>query len=88
MRFHAILDDEVGIYDEDKSGDPVYNFSYVDQIYDGLLANGVRPYVELWFMPTKLASRKASGLLVSSDRCAARGLGQVGRFDGEVSRST
>jgi xylan 1,4-beta-xylosidase len=56
VRFHAIFDDEVGVYDEDASGNPVYNFSYVDQIYDGLLANGVRPYVELSFMPKKLAS--------------------------------
>ena len=58
VRFHAILHDEVGIYDEDKLGKPLYNFSYVDQIYDGLLANGVRPFVELSFMPRKLASRK------------------------------
>ncbi len=59
VRFHAILHDEIGIYDEDKQGNPTYNFSYVDQIYDGLLANGVRPYVELSFMPRKLASRQA-----------------------------
>jgi xylan 1,4-beta-xylosidase len=59
VRFHAIFHDEVGIYDEDKLGNPVYNFSYVDQIYDGLLANGVRPFVELSFMPRKLASRQA-----------------------------
>lgn len=57
VRFHAILHDEVGVYDEDSHGKPVYNFSYVDQIYDGLLANGVRPFVEISFMPSKLASR-------------------------------
>ena len=59
VRFHAIFHDEIGIYDEDKRGNPVYNFSYVDQVYDGLLANGVRPFVELSFMPRKLASREA-----------------------------
>jgi len=37
VRFHAILHDEVGVYNEDEHGNPVYNFSYVDQIYDGLL---------------------------------------------------
>jgi xylan 1,4-beta-xylosidase len=58
VRFHAILDDEVGIYNEDKHGAVRYNFSYVDQVYDGLLENGVRPFVELSFMPGKLASRK------------------------------
>jgi xylan 1,4-beta-xylosidase len=57
VRFHAIFHDEVGVYDEDAQGNPVYNFSYVDQVYDGLLANGVRPFVEISFMPKKLAAR-------------------------------
>ncbi len=57
VRFHAIFHDELGVYDEDAQGQPVYNFSYIDQIYDGLLDNGVRPYVEISFMPKKLASR-------------------------------
>jgi xylan 1,4-beta-xylosidase len=56
VRFHAILHDEAGVYDEDSRGSPIYNFSYVDQIYDGLLENGVRPFVELSFMPSKLAA--------------------------------
>jgi xylan 1,4-beta-xylosidase len=56
VRFHAIFNDEVGIYSEDAQGRPVYNFSYIDQIYDGLLANGVRPFVEISFMPYKLAA--------------------------------
>jgi xylan 1,4-beta-xylosidase len=55
VRFHAIFHDEVGVYNEDEHGNPVYNFAYVDQIYDGLLKNGVRPYVEISFMPRKLA---------------------------------
>jgi xylan 1,4-beta-xylosidase len=71
VRFHGIFDDEVGLYDPNRRAinfaqtagqtgavnDPsVYNFSYVDQIYDGLVANHVRPYVEMSFMPKKLAS--------------------------------
>ena len=56
IRFHGILDDEVGVYNVDKQCKPVYNFSYVDQIYDGLLKNGVRPMVEISFMPKKLAA--------------------------------
>lgn len=55
VRFHGILDDEVGVYTRDEHGNPVYNFAYVDQIYDGLLANGIRPLVEISFMPTQLA---------------------------------
>ena len=56
IRFHAIFHDEVGLYDEDAEGKPIYNFSYIDQIYDGLLENHVRPFVELSFMPRKLAA--------------------------------
>lgn len=55
IRFHAILHDEVGVYNEDEHGNPVYNFAYVDQIYDGLLKIGVKPVVEIGFMPKKLA---------------------------------
>ena len=68
LRFHGILMDEVGLYDPDRvvknpglaaeaaHDDSTYNFSYIDQIYDGLLANHVRPYVELSFMPRKMAA--------------------------------
>jgi xylan 1,4-beta-xylosidase len=59
VRFHGIFLDDVGVYDEDDKGNPVFNFSYVDQIYDGLLARGVRPFVEISFMPYKLAARRA-----------------------------
>jgi xylan 1,4-beta-xylosidase len=56
VRFHAIFHDEVGVYEEAPDGKPVYNWSYVDQIYDGLLENGVRPWIEMSFMPRKLAA--------------------------------
>ncbi len=59
VRFHALLHDEVGAYDEDDKSKPIYNFSYVDQNYDGLLKIGVRPFVEISFMPKKLAARQA-----------------------------
>ena len=58
VRFHGILNDDVGVYDEDKQGRPIYNFSYVDQIYDGLLAADAKPFVELSFMPNQLAARQ------------------------------
>jgi xylan 1,4-beta-xylosidase len=56
VRFHGILDNETGVFTRDEHGNPVYNFAYVDQIYDGLLKNGVRPLVEISFMPTQLAA--------------------------------
>ena len=59
VRFHAIFLDDVGVYTEDDHGNAVYNFTYVDQIYDGLLARGVRPMVEISFMPDALASKNS-----------------------------
>jgi len=56
IRFHGIFMDEAGFYKADKHGKLEYNYSYIDQIYDGLLANGVKPFVELSFMPRALAS--------------------------------
>jgi len=55
VRFHGVLDDENGVYRVDDHGNAIYNFAYVDQIYDGLLKNGVRPFVEISFMPRELA---------------------------------
>lgn len=57
VRFHGILDDENGVYSVGKDGRPVYNWTYVDHIYDALLAHGIKPYVEISFMPKALASR-------------------------------
>ena len=56
VRFHGILDHGVGVYTRDYLGRPVYNFSNVDTIYDGLLKNGVMPFVELSFMPPAIAA--------------------------------
>lgn len=56
VRFHAIFHDEVGFYDEDAGGNAIYNFSYIDQIYDGLLENNIRPFIELSFTPRKLSA--------------------------------
>ncbi|MHB1827978.1 MAG: GH39 family glycosyl hydrolase [Steroidobacteraceae bacterium] len=56
VRFHGIFDGRVGVYRRDYLGNPVYNFSNVDTIYDGLLENGVMPFVELSFMPRVIAA--------------------------------
>jgi xylan 1,4-beta-xylosidase len=56
VRFHGIFDRDVGVVYRDANGNIAYNFSYVDQIYDGLLERGVKPFVELSFMPPELSS--------------------------------
>ncbi len=44
------------IYSEDKSGNPIYDFSILDEIFDTYKQAGVRPLVELGFMPKDLAA--------------------------------
>ena len=56
IRFHGIFDRDVGLVRRGTDGKISYNFSYVDQIYDGLLEHGVKPFVELSFMPEELTS--------------------------------
>ena len=56
IRFHGIFDRDVGLVRRGPDGKISYNFSYVDQIYDGLLERGVKPFVELSFMPPELTS--------------------------------
>jgi xylan 1,4-beta-xylosidase len=59
VRFHGIFDHDVGLVYRDANGKIAYNFSYIDQIYDGLLERGVKPFVELSFMPPELSSDPA-----------------------------
>ena len=35
---------------------PIYNFQYIDALYDAILNIGMKPFVELSFMPQALAS--------------------------------
>jgi xylan 1,4-beta-xylosidase len=56
IRFHGIFHDDMGVYKEDSHGNPIISFQYVDTLYDALLARHIRPFVELSFMPSALAS--------------------------------
>lgn len=40
---------------EDDKGDPVYDWTILDRIFDAYLGRGVRPYVEIGFMPEDLS---------------------------------
>src|SRR5688572_13956811 len=42
-------------YTEDAQGNPVYDWTIVDRIFDAGLKNGVRPYVQIGFMPQALS---------------------------------
>jgi xylan 1,4-beta-xylosidase len=54
VRAHAIFHDDLGVYRE-VDGEARYDFAAVDRVYDRLLELGLRPVVELSFMPRDLA---------------------------------
>lgn len=56
IRMHGLLTDDMGVYRVDAQGREHYNFQYVDALYDYLLSIGIKPFVELGFMPQQLAS--------------------------------
>ncbi|MBN1416867.1 MAG: glycoside hydrolase [Bacteroidales bacterium] len=56
IRFHGLLTDDMGIYREDATGNPEYNYQYVDVLFDFLLSVHIKPFVEFGFMPSALAS--------------------------------
>jgi xylan 1,4-beta-xylosidase len=58
IRMHGLLTDDMGVYKEDKNGNPQYNYMYVDALFDFLQSIGIKPFVELGFMPNALASGK------------------------------
>ena len=64
IRGHGLLHDDVGIYREvciNGKMKAFYNFTYIDRIFDSYLKLGLRPFVELGFMPKPLASGDSGG---------------------------
>ncbi len=55
-RFHAVFDDDMQVVLRQPDGSLAFQWRFVDQAYDALLALGLKPFVELNPMPTVLAS--------------------------------
>ncbi|TCC88801.1 hypothetical protein EZ428_18490 [Pedobacter frigiditerrae] len=61
VRFHGLFHDDMCVYrifKDAKTGKEkeVYNWQYIDDLFDRMLEIGVKPFVELGFMPTDMAS--------------------------------
>ncbi|MBI2946639.1 MAG: beta-xylosidase [Verrucomicrobia bacterium] len=46
-----------GAYSEDAQGKPIYTWTILDRIFDTYLERGVRPYVQIGFMPKEFSTR-------------------------------
>lgn len=59
IRGHGLFSDDMAIYQEYKEDEVIkveYNFTYLDMVMDDYLSLGLKPFLELGFMPEKLAS--------------------------------
>ncbi len=60
IRGHGLFSDDMGIYQcwrfPDGTEHVSYNFTYLDRVMDYYIANGLKPFLELGFMPEKMAS--------------------------------
>ncbi|WP_313755729.1 GH39 family glycosyl hydrolase [Tissierella sp.] len=54
IRFHGIFSDEMMIYNIDDSGNIIYNWSYVDELFDFFKEVNIKPFIELGFMPSEI----------------------------------
>lgn len=55
VRMHGIFHDDMFVYFQEADGNVVYNWQYVDEVYDRMLDMGVKPFVELAFFPKDIA---------------------------------
>lgn len=58
VRFHGLFNELMGVCFRGGDGKITYNFDNIDNIYDYILSIGMKPFVEISFMPECLASEK------------------------------
>lgn len=55
IKFHGIFDDDMGVCTETSDGRPIVYFGKIDQAIDFLISVGLKPLLQLSFMPARLA---------------------------------
>jgi xylan 1,4-beta-xylosidase len=58
LRFHGLFHDDMCVYRE-HAGRPIYNWQYIDNLFDLMLETGIRPFVELGFFPKEIAAKNS-----------------------------
>jgi xylan 1,4-beta-xylosidase len=58
LRFHGLFDDDMSVVRQNPGSDElILSFSNIDNIFDFLLSIGMKPFIELGFMPDCLKSK-------------------------------
>jgi xylan 1,4-beta-xylosidase len=55
IKFHGILSDDMMVYTENQKGEAIISFTLVDKVLDFLLSIGLKPLIQLSFMPKALS---------------------------------
>ena len=58
IRFHGLFHDDMFVFHRTADGREVYNWQYIDQLFDALLEIGIRPFVELSFCPSGMSTKR------------------------------
>lgn len=83
IRFHGLFNDEMGVL---PAGAKQPNFLYVDMVYDAMLDRGLKPFVELSFMPGALASGTRSLLWYRGNTTPPKDIAQWGELVGALAK--
>jgi xylan 1,4-beta-xylosidase len=82
VRFHGLFNDEMGVW---PSG-PQPNFLYVDVVFDAMLDRGLKPFVELSFMPAHLASGTKTIFWYRGNTTPPKDMAEWGQLVGGLAR--
>ncbi|MDR0656206.1 MAG: hypothetical protein LBG22_07825 [Treponema sp.] len=88
IRFHGLFDDAMSVVKDSIFGDDDVEFSFVniDKLFDFLLSIGMKPFVELGFMPWALASGDKSIFYYKANTTPPKSYEQWAAFIGEFIR--
>jgi xylan 1,4-beta-xylosidase len=83
VRFHGLFNDEMGVW---PGGARQPNFLYVDTVFDAMLDRGVKPFIELSFMPGALSSGLKTIFWYKGNTTPPRDLAQWGELVSALAR--
>ena len=80
IRFHGVLNPDMHLAVRSANGSIRYNWQRIDRLYADLLRAGVKPIVELSFMPRALASGKQTVFFYRGNITPPRSMTQWSKF--------
>lgn len=83
VRFHGLFNDEMGVW---PVGAKEPNFLYIDMVFDAMMERGVKPFVELSFMPAALAKGSSTIFFYRGNTSPPKEMAQWGELVGALGK--